>query len=227
MKVLKKVLDLFERHGSKIVTGVIIISVVIAALLRATVPHLDMKTIEAGKYDANPFTNSLADLEDIDLDPEKADADLISEGSDIVIRCTATQNREYLSTFVVTEVKIEKTYKGDLPSGTTVKVVEPSYVSVYKKTMDYMYWSPGGYNLMLPGEEYILFLNRVLDSDYYHLNKFGFGKYRYSGEDISVKLPDDHQLMYSEVKGYDFLTSSQEVLDLYRKLWEEVLAEYS
>lgn len=155
--------------------------------------------------------------------------ELIAE-SETIISATSTDNHLMQEYSVLTEVIVNEVYKGDINLvGQSIYVYEPFIISNQYAVSD------GGYMLMLPQSEYILFLNffeqpsgyRYSDADKntYLLSKIQWSKFHNTTEHNTMPYkpnPDDYSC-YEEIKNYVFLSYSQEEIDAYTDLHEQVL----
>lgn len=155
--------------------------------------------------------------------------ELIAE-SETIISATSTDNHLMQEYSVLTEVIVNEVYKGDINLvGRSVYVYEPFIISNHYALSD------GGYMLMLPQSEYTLFLiffEQPSGYQYgdaaqntYLLSKIQWSKFNKTAEHNTVpyKPISDDLSRYEEIKNYEFLSYSQEEIDAYTNLHEQVL----
>lgn len=115
------------------------------------------------------------------------------------------------SGYTESEVRITKIYKdstGELTEGATLTILENE---VYDADTD-MKYHVAGYNMMVPGEEYILFLKRSYGDVFCSCGvNYGTVSTAADGRDVSAKNPNGVELTD---------------MNLYRKIWTEAGNKY-
>ncbi len=115
------------------------------------------------------------------------------------------------SGYTESEVRITKIYKdstGELTEGATLTILENE---VYDADTDMKYHA-AGYNMMVPGEEYILFLKRSYGDVFCSCGvNYGTVSTAADGRDVSAKNPNGVELTD---------------MNLYRKIWTEAGNKY-
>lgn len=151
----------------------------------------------------------------------------IYKNSDLVIKVTATKNRQFKFNSLLTMVKVDQVYKGDYKLvGQNIYVYEWATIRMFNNYL--VYQSKDGYNAMNIGDQYYLFLkfNKMPD------------KYKYSNDELrtylltniynskfnvvvceNMKLLPKNDILnkkkYGDIKAWDILPTKQEQIQQY------------
>ena len=164
--------------------------------------------------------------------------DMIEESSNIV-HVTATDDINIDRTNVYRRVVVNSSYKGNARGD--IYVYEPCHINLHRDAVN-NYTLTYGYNLMQPGEEYILFLRDIgqPERDFHYAktkqNAFliangAFGKYMVGNvgktELLDVeKCTAAMDTLYGEIRDYEYLAYLPEVLSQYIEWKTTVLQLY-
>ncbi len=168
--------------------------------------------------------------------PETFDVEKLFADSDLVVSVTATDKKELKYQSLLAEATVDKVYKGDKTLvNQSVYVYERACLYGMRPSL-YFYWSRDGYNVMLGGESYILFLSfndmpegykySEKDKKTYLLTNVYNSKYSvntYADIEKLPKISDYNQKLYKDLKYYDIFAISNEQLEAYKENREIVL----
>lgn len=182
---------------------------------------LDLETIEGGQFEVRRIGGELQDYYEVyGADFRYIDANVLIAESDVVICVEALPAYNVLPTSIDREVTVTRIIKGDVERGTTIHVIEPSFILIYSNG-DYSGRAFMGYSPMLPYETYLLFLNREHE-DAYTINYLAFGKYSLDFESEYRLLDWQQEYMYADIRNDDLLTSDPALYETYITLYKDI-----
>jgi hypothetical protein len=158
----------------------------------------------------------------------------LEKKSDVIVRVKADVDRLNYMRAILTGTDVLDVYKGnDVKKGEHIYIFEPS--NFFGST----YFVTGGYNIMNPGQEYILFLKHLkIPEGYRYKGKEAvsfitistyYGKYPATKvgtvSQINESIADKKTITYNEVKYYDLITANKDIIAKYYILKDEVLLQ--
>ncbi|HHK5537143.1 TPA: hypothetical protein ACQUHH_005730 [Bacillus mobilis] len=156
-----------------------------------------------------------------------ADTNELEHSSPIIVRGEFTgkrrvkewkdsETKEVVQKASESEMKIIKIYKGNITSGSTIKIYEPA------RFENNQYYSMEGYNLVQKNKEYVLFLRTSTEKDTYIIVGMYQGKYDMSNQK-EVKEKRTIQ-KYKEIEQDEYFGDETE---RFNKLKNEVMQKYN
>lgn len=182
------------------------------------------------KFESNPYPYS--EINDIFADyNDIKDYDDLDRVSPVIVKVHTEPDlkREIYYQCILSQAVVDQVYKGTtLCKDDIIDIFEP-----FDLSSDYKIVSDDGYNLMNDGEEYILFLLPLKDSNYsrqktvycmstivlskYSCKSAGFGLY--DNEKIETGAYD-----YNDIKSEDVFISDKEVFKVYDNIRKELVS---
>lgn len=172
------------------------------------------------KFESNPYpynekNDTFADYNDIN------GYDDLDKVSPVIVKAHTKSDfkREIYYQCILSQVEIDEVYKGKLHKGDIIDVFEPFDLSSDNRII-----SDDGYNLMNDGEEYVLFLLPLKDSNYskqrtvYCMSTTVLSKY--SCKSTGFRLYDNEEIEtgaydYNDIKSEDVFISDKKVFKVY------------
>lgn len=164
--------------------------------------------------------------------------DELEKKASIIVRVKVENERKMYLQAVKTKVKVLEVYKGELQINSDIFVYEPSNLLCISYSA---YTCCGGYQLMQQDTEYVMFLRNLDKPEGYSYRgdeeisylpiSCLYGKYsvKETGKTPTVISEDDicnQKYTYSEISQYPVLCTTEEELNSYKTLLEQVKQKY-
>lgn len=161
--------------------------------------------------------------------------------AEYVLKIKKTGASQYQYHTILSQVQVISVYKGDEGfAGKSIYLYEPSFIDFKNES----YFAVAGYNIMLTGEEYIVFLNQrkfpegykpnAIEQNSFLFASFSFaencalGKYLLNNSFQSevLDLSNRRSIKYDDIKDLEVVATEKDQLEYYNNFKKQVLGLY-